>query len=68
MERNYEYLVNEYARVRGTKEHIRVLKQFESEVYKRNKAHIDNELERLEVESEGLLTELEQLINNKESV
>lgn len=68
MTRNYEDLVNEYARVRGTKEHIRVLKQFESEVYKRNKVHIDNELERLEVESERLLTELEKLINIEEPV
>lgn len=68
MIKNYGYLVNEYACVRGIIEHIRVLKQFDAELYKNNKDTFDEELEKLDIKSESLLTELEQLINNKESV
>lgn len=64
----YEQLAAEYARISGARKYMLVIKQFDTEMYKSNKVHIDNELERLEVESERLLTELEQLINNKESV
>lgn len=63
----YEHLAAEYARISGARKYMLVIKQLDTELYKSNKVHIDNELERLEVESESLLTELEQLIN-KESV
>lgn len=63
----YEYFASEYARISGARKYMLVIKQLDIELYKSNKVHIDNELERLEVESERLLTELEQLIN-KESV
>ena len=63
----YEQLAAEYARISGARKYMLVIKQFDTEMYKSNKVHIDNELERLEVESERLLTELDQLIN-KESV
>lgn len=67
MIKNYGFLVNEYACVRGIIEHIRVLKQFHADLYKNNKDVFDKELEKLDIKSENLLNELEQLIN-KESV
>lgn len=45
-----------------------MIKQLDSEMYKSNKVHIDNELERLDIESERILTELENLVNEKEPV
>lgn len=65
MVKNYGYIVNEYACVRGIIEHIRVLKQFDAELYKNNKETFDKELEKLDIKSESLLTELEQLINKE---
>lgn len=64
----YEHLAAEYARISGSRKYMLVIKQFENEMYKSNKVHIDNELERLDIESERILTELEILVNNKESV
>ena len=64
----YEQLAAEYARISGARKYMLVIKQFDTEMYKSNKVHIDNELERLEVESERLLTELEKLINIEEPV
>lgn len=68
IDRKYEHLAAEYARISGARKYMLVIKQFDTEMYKSNKDHIDNELERLDIESERLLTELEELINNKESV
>lgn len=68
MNKKYEHLVNEYARISGARKYMLVIKQFDTVMYKSNKVHIDNELERLDIESERLLTELEELISNKESV
>ena len=64
----YEHLAAEYARISGARKYMSVIKQLDTEMYKSNKAHIDNELERLDIESERLLTTLEKLVNNKESV
>lgn len=68
METKYEYLVGEYARVRSSIEYIRVMKQFDSEQYKNNKEGTDNLLYKLGLESDKLLTALEEIINNKEPV
>nr|DAV30991.1 MAG TPA: hypothetical protein [Caudoviricetes sp.] len=68
METKYEYLVGEYARVRASVEYIRVMKLFDAEQYKNNKAEIDNLFNKLGIESNKLLTDLEKLINDKESV
>lgn len=64
----YEHLAAEYARISGSREYMLAIKQFDDELYKSNKVHIDNELERLDIESERLLTELENAVNNKEPV
>lgn len=64
----YEHLASEYARICGTMKYMLVIKQLDSEMYKSNKVHIDNELERLDIERERILTELENLVNDKESV
>ena len=64
----YEHLAAEYARISGSRKYMLVIKQFDTELYKSNKVHIDNELERLDIESERLLTALEELINDKEPV
>lgn len=64
----YEHLAAEYARISGSMEYMLAIKQFDDELYKSNKVHIDNELERLDIESERLLTELENAVNNKEPV
>jgi hypothetical protein len=64
----YEQLAAEYARICGTMKYMLVIKQLDSEMYKSNKVHIDNELERLDIESERILTELENLVNEKEPV
>ena len=64
----YEHLAAEYARICGTKKYMLVIKQLDSEMYKSNKVHIDNELERLDIESERILTEIENLVNEKEPV
>lgn len=61
----YEQLAAEYARICGTRKYMSVIKQLDSEMYKSNKVHIDNELERLDIESERILTELENLVNEK---
>ena len=66
--KKYENLVNELSNVKASIEYIKVLKWFDAEVYKNNKVHVDNELERLDIERERLLTALEELINDKESV
>lgn len=66
MERNYEYLVAEYARTLSNLKYLLVFKNFDSEIYKSTRDSIDNKIEELEIESERLLTELEQLINEKE--
>ena len=68
MERNYEYLVDEYARTLSNLKYLLVLKNFYSEIYKSNRDNIDNKIEKLEIESERLLTELEKLVNEKEPV
>ena len=65
MIKDYGYLVNEYACVRGIIEHIRVLKQFDADLYKNNKEVFDKELAKLDIKSENLLNELEQLINKE---
>lgn len=65
MIKDYGYLVNEYACVRGILENIRVLKQFDADLYKNNKDVFDKELEKLDIKSENLLNELEQLINKE---
>ena len=57
----YEHLAAEYARISGARKYMLVIKQLETELYKSNKVHIDNELERLEVESDKLLDELCEL-------
>lgn len=64
----YEQLAAEYARISGARNYMSVIKQRDLEMYKSNKVHIDNELERLDIERERLLTALEELINDKESV
>lgn len=64
----YEHLAAEYARISGSREYMLAIKQFDDELYKSNKVHIDNELERLDIESERLLTELENAVNDKEPV
>lgn len=64
----YEQLAVEYARISGAGDYMSVIKQRDLEMYKSNKVHIDNELERLDIERERLLTALEELINDKESV
>ena len=64
----YEQLAAEYARICGSMKYMLVIKQRDSEMYKSDKVHIDNELERLEIESERILTELENLVNEKEPV
>lgn len=61
MNKKYEYLVNEYARVRCTIEYIRVLKHFGADVYKNNKEEIEKQLEELNKESDKLLDELGEL-------
>lgn len=68
MERNYEYLVAEYARMLSNLRYLLVFKNFDSEIYKSNRDNIDNKIEELEIESERLLTELEKLVNEKEPV
>ncbi len=68
MERNYEYLVAEYARTLSNLKYLVVLKNLDSEIYKSNRDNIDNKIEELEIESERLLTELEKLFNEKEPV
>lgn len=57
----YEHLAAEYARISGARKYMLVIKQLDTELYKSNKVHIDNELERLEVESDKLLDELCEL-------
>nr|DAO48641.1 MAG TPA: hypothetical protein [Caudoviricetes sp.] len=64
----YEYLVSEYARVRCNIEYLSVLKRFETKIYKVNREYIDEQLEELRIQSENLLTELENAVNNKEPV
>lgn len=64
----YEQLAAEYARISGARNYMSVIKQRDLEMYKSNKVHIDNELERLDIERERLLTALKELINDKESV
>lgn len=64
----YEQLAAEYARISGASNYMSVIKQRDLEMYKSNKVHIDNELERLDIESERILTELENLVNEKEPV
>jgi hypothetical protein len=64
----YEYLVSEYARVRCNIEYLLVLKRFETKIYKVNREYIDEQLEELRIQSENLLTELENAVNNKEPV
>ena len=68
MERNYEYLVAEYARTLSNLKYLLVFKNFDSDIYKSNIDNIDNKIEELEIESERLLIDLEQLINEKEPV
>lgn len=63
-----EQLAAEYARISGARNYMSVIKQRDLEMYKSNKVHIDNELERLDIESERILTELENLVNEKEPV
>lgn len=64
----YEYLVSEYARVCCNIEYLSVLKRFETKIYKVNREYIDEQLEELRIQSENLLTELENAVNNKEPV
>jgi hypothetical protein len=45
-----------------------VLKRFETKIYKVNREYIDEQLEELRIQSENLLTELENAVNNKEPV
>lgn len=54
----YEQLAAEYARISGARNYMSVIKQRNFEMYKSNKVHIDNELERLDIERERLLTAL----------
>lgn len=54
MERNYDYLVNEYAKIECTIRYIKVLKQFGAEVYKNDKGEIDEQLEALERKKQRL--------------
>lgn len=61
MNKKYENLVNEYANVRCTIEYIRVLKHFGADVYKSNKEEIENQLDRLNKESDKLLDGLGEL-------
>lgn len=68
MERNYEYLVAEYARTLSNLKYLLVFKNFDSEIYKSNRDNIDNKIKELEIESERILTELETLVNDKEPV
>lgn len=64
----YEYLVSEYARVSCNIEYLSVLKRFETKIYKVNREYIDEQLKELRIQSENLLTELENAVNNKEPV
>lgn len=57
----YEHLAAEYARISGTRKYMLVIKHLDTEMYRCNKVYIDNELERLEVESDKLLDELSEL-------
>jgi hypothetical protein len=57
----YEHLVAEYARISGARKYRLAIKQLDTEMYKSNKVHIDNELEKLNIK-------IEELINDKESV
>lgn len=68
MERNYEYLVAEYARTLSNLKYLLVFKNFDSEIYKSNRDNIDNKIEELEIESERILTDLENIVNEKEPV
>ena len=68
MQRNYEYLVAEYARNLGNLKYLLVFKRFDSEIYKSNRDNINNKIEELEIESERILIELEKLVNEKEPV
>lgn len=68
IERNYEYLVAEFARMVSNLRFLLVFKNFDSEIYKVSRDSIDNKIEELEIESERLLTELEKLVNEKEPV
>lgn len=65
MNKKYESLVNEYAQVRCSIEYIRVLKQFDTEVYKTNKEEIEKQLEELEARGEDFLDLLHFVINNE---
>lgn len=65
MNKKYEYLVNECAQVCASIEYIRVLKQFESEVYKNNKEEIEKQLEELETRIGSLLGLLDDTINKE---
>lgn len=58
----YEQLAAEYARISGARNYMSVIKQRDLEMYKSNKVHIDNELERLDIERERLLTALEESV------
>lgn len=68
MQRNYEYLVAEYARNLSNLKYLLVFKHFDSDIYKSNRDNINNKIEELEIESERILTELEKLVNEKEPV
>ena len=68
MERNYEYLVAEYARTLSNLKYLLVFKNFDSEIYKSNRDNIDNKIEELEIESERILTDLENIVNEREPV
>lgn len=57
MQRNYEYLVAEYARNLSNLKYLLVFKHFDN---------INNKIEEFEIESERILTELEKLVNEKE--
>lgn len=65
MNKKYEYLVNECAQVSASIEYIRVLKQFDAEVYKNNKEEIEQQLEELEARVGTLLGLLDDAINKE---
>lgn len=63
MLRNYETIVNEYARFSASIEYIRVLKQFGAEIYRKNEIMFDKRLDELNKECDKLLDELGVLVS-----
>lgn len=68
MERNYDLLVDRYARVNANIEYLEQLRRFETKTYKENKDIIVNKLDELVKEANDILDTLGNIVNEKEPV